>query len=102
MFLNANVSHSRPSRVAVLAASPYTTQALEQILIDEVYPVCWANLNAAESESRAFDPAWLERMILQRGASPESFARLQALARLAVPQSTEWLATQAALDAARG
>jgi len=102
MFLDADVSLTREARAAALAASPYTAQALEQILIDEVYPVCWANLNVAQGESVAFDPAWLEAMIVQRGPSPETFARLQDLARLAVPHSTEWLATKAALAVARG
>jgi hypothetical protein len=102
MFLNADVSLTRESRAAVLAASPYSVEELERILIDEVYPVCWASLNAAEGESRAFEPAWLERVILQRSPSPETFARLQELARMAVPHSTEWLATQAAVGVARG
>ena len=101
MLLDADVSLSRETRAAVLAASPCTAQVLEQILIDEVYPVCWANLNAANGESVAFDPDWLEAMILQQGPSPATFARLQDLARIAVPHSTEWLATLAAVAAAR-
>ena len=63
--------------------------------------MCWANLNADNGESVAFDPDWLASMILQRGRSPETLARLQDLARLAVPHSTEWLATLAAVAAAR-
>lgn len=102
MFLDADVSLTRAARAAVLAASPCTAQALEQILIDEVYPVCWANLNVAQGESVAFDPDWLESMILQRSTSSETCARLQDLARIAVPHSTEWLATLAAVAAARG
>ena len=78
MFLDADVSLSRETRAAVLAASPCTAQVLEQILIDEVYPVCWANLNAANGESVAFDPDWLEAMILQQGPSPATLAAVAA------------------------
>lgn len=95
MFLDADVSLTRASRAGVLRASPYSSQELEQILIEEVYPVCWANLNAAAGEASAFDVDWLESMILQRGAAPETVARLQELARIAIPHSTEWCATKA-------
>jgi hypothetical protein len=99
MFLDADVSLTRASRASVLAASPYSSRELEQILIEEVYPVCWANLNAAAGESHGFEVDWLESMILQRGAAPETFARLQELARIAVPNSAEWCATKDLLKA---
>lgn len=101
MFLDADVALTRAARAGVLAGSPFSLDELEAILIDEVYPVCWANLNAPNGEREGFDPAWLQAMILGRGASPVTVARLQELARLAIPDSTEWLATRAAVAAAR-
>jgi hypothetical protein len=97
MFLDAEVALTRASRAAALAESPYSLAELEQILIEEVYPVCWANLNAVNGERTGFDPVWLEAMILGRGSSPQTVARLQELARQAIPESTEWLATKAAV-----
>lgn len=102
MFLDADVALTRAVRSQVLADSPFSLDELEAILIDEVYPVCWANLNAPNGESVGFDPAWLQAMILGRGSSPVTVARLQELARLAIPESTEWLATRSAVTARRG
>lgn len=101
MFLDADVVLTRAVRASVLAESPFSLDELEAILIDEVYPVCWANLNAPNGEREGFDPAWLQSMILGRGSSPVTVARLQELARLAIPDSTEWLATKAAVAGAR-
>jgi hypothetical protein len=101
MFLDADVALTRAARAAVLADSSYTLAQLEQILIKEVYPACWSNLNAVDGERDGFDPGWLEATILGRDASLQTVARLQELARLAIPESTEWLATQAAVQAVR-
>jgi hypothetical protein len=101
MFLDADVALTRKARAAALAASRYSASELEQILIEEVYPVCWANLNAVNGERAGFDPAWLENAILGRESSAQTLARLQELARQAIPDSTEWLATQAAVAAVR-
>jgi hypothetical protein len=102
MFLDADVTLTRNWRANLLAASPYSLAELQVILIEEVYPVCWSNLNAVAGVSTAFDAAWLETTILQRGSASVTFARLQDLARLAIPDSTEWLATQAAVTSLRG
>jgi hypothetical protein len=102
MFLDADVAITRAARSQVLADSPLSLDELEAILIDEVYPVCWANLNAPNGECVGFDPLWLQAMILGRGASPVTMARLQQLARLAIPESTEWLATRLAVTTLRG
>jgi len=101
MFLDADVSLTRESRAKALAASPYSPQELEQILIEEVYPVCWFNLNAAEGERIGFDPDWLDTMILHGNSPSEASNRLRELARFAVPDSTEWQATKAALVSIR-
>lgn len=101
MFLDSDASSSRAWRSQVLAASPYSVLDLEEILITEVYPICWSKLNAAAGERLVFAPGALEAMILRREASPEIVARLVELARLAVPRSREWQATKAAIASLR-
>jgi hypothetical protein len=101
MFLDIDVAIARDWRAGVLAASPYSTGELEEILITEIYPVCWANLNSGHGERSGFDPAWLESMILQREASGEIFTRLLELARISIPRSSEWQATKTTVASMR-
>lgn len=101
MFLNADVALTRDARVQALAASGLAVDALEHILIHEVYPACWANLSDPAGEARGFDPAWLEARILARGTRTANWDALVQLAQIAVPHSDEWQATQAALQARR-
>ena len=102
MFVDADVSLTRGARVAQLAASAYTLAEIEQILTEEVYPVCWHTLQADAGQGEPFDTDWLAAQILGRSPSPEVFDRLIALARITVPRSHEWQATAAALAARRG
>jgi uncharacterized protein YndB with AHSA1/START domain len=103
MFLDADVSLGREARAQALAASGLPDHELQQILINEVYPACWHNLGAVDGQKQAFDAAWLQATIVQGLAAPSpSWARLQALAAIAVPDSDEWLATLAALAQLRG
>lgn len=101
MFLNTDVALTRGARAQALAQSPYDADTLALILMDEVYPVCWASLNAAQGEAQHFPPDRLAAAI--RGMDPASptVVRLRALARLAVPHSSEWQDTLAAVAALR-
>ena len=101
LFLDTDVSILRAYRSRVLAASPYSLPELEQILIDEVYPVCWANILAVAGEWAAFDPEWLEASILGRLHSPLGPLHRLHLGRLIVPIFPEWIRTKAAVAAAR-
>lgn len=102
MFIDSEASSSRAWRSQALAVSPYSALDLEEILITEVYPICWSKLNAAAADERlAFAPGALAAMILRREASPEIVARLVELARQAVPRSREWQATKAAIASLR-
>ena len=101
MFLDSEASSSRAWRSQVLAVSPYSALDLEEILITEVYPICWSKLNAADDGPLAFAPGALEAMILRRESSPQIVARLVELGRLAVPRSREWQATKAAIASLR-
>lgn len=95
MFLNADVAPSRGARAQALADSPYAAEVLEQILMDEVYPVCWASLNAAQGEAVSFPPERLVAAIAGMDATSPTVLRLRELARLAVPHSSEWQDTLA-------
>lgn len=99
MFLDTDVALARPWRSGVLAASAYSSGELEEILITEIYPVCWGNLDSAGAERSAFEPAWLEAMILRRQSAVAE--RLRELARVAIPRSSEWQATKLAIAAIR-
>jgi len=101
MFVDADVTQTREQRAQVLAASPYSLAALEAILIEEVYPVCWMNLAAVEGQRTRFEPIWLASRILRRDPAAESSTRLLELARIAVPRSSEWADTKAALAVLR-
>jgi hypothetical protein len=101
LFLDTEVSLARNWRVGILAASPYSLEELERILIDEVHPICKYNLLSVAGVWAGFDQAWLEARILRRLGSP--LRRLHSInfGRLTVPRSAEWRATKAAIAAAR-
>jgi hypothetical protein len=99
MFLDTDVSLLLEYRATKLAESPYTLEDMEQILRDEVYPVCSWNLFSIAGEWAGFDPGWLEKTILRRlgrrfrlrfGFGPRLFVR-----------SGEWKGTMAAVQAKR-
>jgi len=66
LFLDTDTSLTRSRRAQVLAASEYSLDELEDILLDEVYPACGANLLSIAGEWAGFDPQWLEERILRR------------------------------------
>jgi hypothetical protein len=90
LFLDADNSFTHAACIAVLVASPYSLNELEQILIDEVYPVCRSNLSSIAGEWTGFDPQWLERSILRRLGSPFRSFHGFNFGRLTVPCWTEW------------
>jgi hypothetical protein len=94
LFLDTDTSLSRDWRVSVLAASPYSLRELEQILVDEVYPVCSANLFSVAGEWAGFDPEWLQGSILRQLRSHSLFSRIFSLGRLVVGWSSEWRCTK--------
>ncbi len=70
LYLDTDVSLSRSWRIEKLSESSYTITELEQILIDEIYPICKYNLLSVAGVWTGFDPVWLEGEILRRLASP--------------------------------
>ena len=98
LFLDTDTSLSRTWRVGILAASPYSIEELQQILIDEVYPVCRSNLWQIAGEWLGFDAQWLESSILRRLRSPSRrFFHTLSLGRLTMPHSSEWRHTKDAI-----
>jgi hypothetical protein len=93
LYLDTDTSLSRQWRADILAASPYSLQELEDILVEEVHPVCRLNLLCVAGEWAGFDLAWLEARILRRARSWSPFRRF-ALARVIGPRSLEWRRTK--------
>jgi hypothetical protein len=94
LFLDTDTSLARTWRVGILAGSPYSLDELQQILTDEVYPVCWSNLFSIAGEWAGFDPEWLERGILRRLRSRFRCLHRFNLGRLIVGLSGEWRHTK--------
>jgi hypothetical protein len=97
LFLDTDTSLDREWRAKLLAASPYSLVELEQILIDEVYPICAGNLLSIAGEWAGFDPAWLEQRIMRRLRSPFRAFHWLNLGRLTIHLSGEWPRTKAAV-----
>ncbi len=94
MFLDTDTSQWRASRARVLSASGYSESELDRILLDEVCPVCGANLMSAAGEWAGFDPVWLEQAIVRQKASLiASFGRMLP-SQAADMIADEWEATK--------
>ncbi len=105
LYLDTDVSLSLKRRVDILAASPYSVDELQAILVDEVNPVCRLNMLVVAGEWAGFDVEWLESRILARGAAPRGWMG-RMLARVVstevrVPCWEDWLVTRGGVIAAR-
>lgn len=71
LFLDTEHDFASLGQIAsVLGESPYSLNELDEILYDEVYPVCVSNLRPVAGVWGGFDEDWLEAAIrrhLQRG-----------------------------------
>lgn len=101
LFLDTQVADWRQWRVNLLSASPYSLDTLDQILSDEVYPICWTNLYAVAGVWDGFDNDWLEGQILHYLERRWSLCRVLKSGQRFANQDPEWLATKRALIAAR-
>ena len=70
LFLDTDVSLNEEWIIKTLSKSPYSVPELENILINEVAPVCGWNLMSAAGEWEGFGEKWLEEKILKRRRSP--------------------------------
>ncbi len=91
LFLDTDVSLSRSWRAQILAKSPYNIADLEQILAEEVSPVCSWNLLSIAGEWEGFDPEWLRTSILRQVNRRPWLSRL---GRRRVLRSREWRETR--------
>jgi hypothetical protein len=94
LFLDTDTSLARSWRVGILAASPYSVEELQEILVDEIFPVCRSNLFSVAGEWAGFDAEWLERSILGRIRSPLHRWRRFSIGRFTVHLSLEWRRTK--------
>ena len=90
LFLDTSLIPDDINRISkALAASPYSLEALDEILQWEVYPACHTNLWWIAGEWMAFDREWLQARI-QKGSSPVGRLFAATLGRLGVRTSIEW------------
>ena len=101
LFLDTDISFTYQWRIDVLAASPYSITELEDILIDEVYPICKYNLFSVAGEWAGFDLTWLEDQIRRRLNSALRCFHAMNLGRITVPLWSEWRTTKAGIAAVR-
>lgn len=101
MFLDNDVALGRDWRAARLAESPYSLDALDDILADEVYPVCKANLMCVAGVWSEFDLDWLESAILRRASRPRWFSSWLRFRRRVPLVADEWRETRLAIAARR-
>jgi hypothetical protein len=67
LFLDTELDDADHDRIAaVLAASPYSEDKLEEILRFEVTPVLKKNLQSVAGEWESLDPAWLREQLAPR------------------------------------
>lgn len=67
LFLDTELQSEDHERIArVLAASPYSTTKLEEILRFEVTPVLKANLQSMVGEWNGFDETWMHEQMTPR------------------------------------
>lgn len=98
LFLDTDVSLLRNWRSAALAASPYSVEEIEEVLVQEVFPICSWNLFSVAGEWAGFDLEWLETEILRRWR-PQ---RRWSLGRSLVRRSREWRRTRETVVSIRG
>ena len=70
LFLDTDTALFRESNTRTLAASPYSLDALDAILREEVYPACSYNLTVVTGEWAGFGIDWLERRVLAVAPRP--------------------------------
>jgi hypothetical protein len=99
LFLDTDTSLLRDHRSAVLARSPYSVAELEEILSDEVFPICSWNLLSVAGEWAEFDGDWLERTIVRR--LQKRWRWRIGFGRYLVARSLEWRRTRGAVEAFR-
>lgn len=84
LFLDTELLRDDHARIAsVLGKSPYSLSEIEQILSQEVYPVCIPNLHSVAGEWAGFDDKSLEDAILKYARRKWTLGR--------VLQSSRWM-----------
>jgi hypothetical protein len=98
LFLDTDVSLLRNWRVSLLVPSPYSVEEIEEILVQEVFPICSWNLLSVAGEWAGFDLEWLEAEVLRRWRP----RKRRSLGRYLVRRSQEWRHTRQAVVSSRG
>lgn len=102
LFLDTDYTNAELDALATdLSRTNYSLSELEDILFDEVYPVCAPNLSNPIGDWSHYDPAWLESEITRRPIRrTTALRRAWRRRRLRVCRGDWWLRIRAALERA--
>ncbi len=79
LYLDTDVVAMYPHIAEVLAKSPYSLDALYEMLMYDVHPALYANLMTVAGEWAGFDRDWLLARIAQAHTQPRWFRRFSHL-----------------------
>ncbi len=99
LYLDTDVTTSYAYIVHTLAASPYSTDTLHEILFDEVHPVLYHNLLSMVGVWAGFDEAWLVERVSRMAMRPRPRRRFRRWIRLDI--DTHWRALEPQITQAR-
>ena len=99
LYLDTEVSTFHDGIAATLAASPYSLDALRDMLMDDVHPALYPNLLSVAGEWAGFDEAWLIERIEAVGRRPRWCRRMSRWFVRDI--DTQWRALEPMIRAAR-
>ena len=99
LYLDTEVSTFHDGIAATLAASPYSLDALRDMLMDDVHPALYPNLLSVAGEWAGFDHDWLVERIEAVGRKPRWRRRISRW--FARDIDLQWRALEPMIRAAR-
>jgi len=81
LFLDTDVTLGFDYMERTLADSPFSLEELDNILLEEVYPICISNLHQIAGNWSGFDGERLVKRIRRRQGRPMLFKRWRMAAR---------------------
>jgi hypothetical protein len=99
LYLDTDVALSYEYIVRTLAASPYSLDALHEMLMYDVHPALYPNLMSVAGEWAGFDQDWLVERIAAVRRQPRWRRRMSQWLRFDI--DTHWRALTPMIQAAR-
>ena len=100
LFLDTDTNLFKEQIIKTLSNSPYSISELDEIMQNEVYPVCYTNLYGIAGEWSGFDPEWLEKKILK---GPSLFRKIysRSIGKISIMSSLQWKLIKREIQTAR-